>query len=128
MPLLNPLTLPATVWSKTRVGTKLVVAGTFLALGMWGLNYWLIDSVGGELCALILDEDTVYAQGYSDARWRQISVGMTDEEVHRLLSAPQNDGSSTTQRNHQSTTPSAGRTVPAIRTSGVACGCFALVS
>ena len=89
MPLLNPLTLPATAWSKTGVSAKLIVATIFLALGMWSLYYWLIDGVIAELFALSLDEDTVYAPGYSDANWRHVSVGMTEDDVHRLLGAPQ---------------------------------------
>ena len=41
--------------------SALVVAGTFLALGMWGFNHWLIDGGGGELLAAMLNEDIVYA-------------------------------------------------------------------
>jgi hypothetical protein len=57
---------------------------------VWGLHYRLIDGVVGELFALTLHEDTVYAPAYSDGKWRQVSVGMTEEQVHHLLGAPQN--------------------------------------
>jgi hypothetical protein len=70
------------------VAVVVAFVATF-ALTFWALNAWLIDGVLGELLGLVLYEDTAYALGYSDAKWRQMSVGMTEEQVHRILGAPQ---------------------------------------
>jgi hypothetical protein len=60
-----------------------------LALGLAGLHFWLIDGLDGWLWSLTMDEDTVYTPGYTDSGFRQVRVGMSEEQVHRLLGPPQ---------------------------------------
>ena len=89
MPALNSLTLPASVWNRTDGRIKLLVALIVLVLAVALLDRWLIDGIVGDALGFVLYEDTAYAPGYSDAKWRQVSVGMSEEEVHRILGAPQ---------------------------------------
>jgi hypothetical protein len=64
------------------------IAGTFGIAASVGTNAWLIDGIDGWLWSLSLEEDTVYAPGYSDAAFRGIRRGMSVEEVHKLLGPP----------------------------------------
>lgn len=46
------------------------------------------DGVEGLLWGLFWGEDTAYAAGYTDAGFRQVTVGMTRTQVHNLLGPP----------------------------------------
>ncbi len=60
-----------------------VVVGTAVAA-----HFWLVDGLAGWLWNLTMDEDTVYAPGYSDAGFRRVRGGMSVEQVHALLGPP----------------------------------------
>lgn len=52
------------------------------------LHFYLLDGLQGLLLSALLDEDTVYATGYSDSDFRKIRTGMTKAEVTKLLGSP----------------------------------------
>jgi hypothetical protein len=58
-----------------------------LAAALAGLNSYLLDGVVGNALAL-LGEDTVYSVQYTDAGFRQVSLGMSEQQVSSLLGAP----------------------------------------
>jgi hypothetical protein len=61
-----------------------------VASGRRYIHWTTVDGIGGVLLGLIVGEDTGYTTGYSDEGWRSIRVGMTEEDVHGILGAPQN--------------------------------------
>lgn len=52
------------------------------------LHAYLLDGLDGWAFGLGLQEDTVYAAGYSDRAFRKVTVGMGSDEVLRLLGEP----------------------------------------
>jgi hypothetical protein len=47
-----------------------------------------LDGLGGLVFGLLGEEDTVYAPGYSDRAFRQVEIGMSQQEVLSLLGEP----------------------------------------
>lgn len=60
------------------------IAGALLAA-----DGYLLDGLDGLMWAAILAEDTVYASGYSDAGFRRVRLGMTYDDVRRLIGEPE---------------------------------------
>lgn len=51
-------------------------------------DYILLDGIGGEINALILKSDTRYAEKYTDYRFSQIKIGMTERQVIAIIGKP----------------------------------------
>lgn len=51
-------------------------------------NYFLLDGLSGWIISYIDTSDTVYAQNYSDAKYRFVNKGSKAEEVFSLLGPP----------------------------------------
>jgi hypothetical protein len=66
------------------------IAGAFvLAMVSAVMIHWyLLDGISGVFWSLCFREDTEYAVGYSDARFREVEIGMTENDVTQLLGAP----------------------------------------
>ncbi|NEN25697.1 outer membrane protein assembly factor BamE [Cryomorpha ignava] len=47
-----------------------------------------IDGISGEIWDFIYSTDTKYADGYSDKRFNEIKIGMTEQEVLDVLGEP----------------------------------------
>jgi outer membrane protein assembly factor BamE (lipoprotein component of BamABCDE complex) len=77
---MNAIRFPLrTVFVYTAIGA-LVAGATFL--------WWPLDGIGGIVCRILMEEDTVWASGYSDEGFRSVRLGMTRSEVHNLLGPP----------------------------------------
>jgi hypothetical protein len=68
---------------------KLVVGLVFLVACFVGVQAFTLDGVPGLVFGLMLQEDTVYTPGYTDAGFRSIEVGMTRSEVEAIVGPPQ---------------------------------------
>ena len=64
-----------------------VVAATVAAL--FNVDRWELDGVSGLVLGLMLEEDTVYTERYSDAGFRDVRVGMTLRQVETLIGPPE---------------------------------------
>jgi hypothetical protein len=67
------------------------VRDAFLATAIVGLallayRSWPMDGILGIVLATA--DDTVWADGYSESRWRDVKVGMKRDEVYALLGLP----------------------------------------
>jgi inner membrane protein len=85
--LFSPLLLLALRRSAANVG-KAAIAG-FLAL--WLSAVWLISSDAGlrdDIVGLLVREDTAYTAGFSEAAFRTIRHGQSEEELRHSLGAP----------------------------------------
>lgn len=72
-----------------RLQAKRAAIGSFLVL--WLVFVWLIssgDPVREAIVGLVLREDTAYASGFSEKAFRNITPGISDQEVQRVLGAP----------------------------------------
>jgi inner membrane protein len=72
-----------------RARAKPVAAGLFLTC--WLMSVWLIssgDPVRDAILGFVLREDTAYASGFSEAAFRTITPGASDQDVRALLGAP----------------------------------------
>lgn len=66
-----------------------LVAVTILGLGSMGaLHLFLLNGMHGLLFDLMTEEVTYYAPGYSDWGFRQVKIGMSPQDVHKLLGDP----------------------------------------
>ena len=69
------------------------------AIAFTAYRNWPIDGVGGRMLSIVIGEDTVWANGYTDDGWRTVHTGMSVAEVHALLGPPlyvwNNDGTET---------------------------------
>jgi len=80
--------LIAIAFACTTLSTLPLAAG--VVRGQRYMHWTTIDGVAGILLPLVFGgEDTAYTSGYLDHRWRSIRVGMTEDDVHRILGAPQ---------------------------------------
>ena len=70
-----------------RVKRTLIVSIALVVLATT-LHVSLLDGVDGWLLAKLYDDDTQYASGFSDARFRNVRVGDTEAEVIALLGPP----------------------------------------
>jgi hypothetical protein len=59
-----------------------------LLMGLAVLHYLSVDGLHGRLLNLCLITDTEYAKGYTDGRFREISVGDTREKALAVLGEP----------------------------------------
>ncbi len=74
---------------RSRQSILSAIAGLVALAGLIaGLHGFLIDGLEGLALTVLLGEDTEYAAGYSDTRWRQVRPGMTRSEVRALLGEP----------------------------------------
>lgn len=71
----------------TRNQSKNLVVAGFLVVLLIG-HLWSLDGIHGNLFGLIGHEDTVYAPGYTDAGFRRIKTGMTEQEVFGIIGKP----------------------------------------
>jgi len=55
-------------------------------------RWWPIDGIGGIVWRVLLEEDTVWASGYSEDGFRGVRIGMKRSEVHKLLGPPIKSG------------------------------------
>jgi hypothetical protein len=69
------------------VGAGMALVGSGI-VALVCLHLWLLDGLGGAVLARALQEDTVYAEGYSDAAFRRVTKGMTQVEVEEMLGPP----------------------------------------
>lgn len=58
-----------------------------LALGA-AVHLYLLDGLEGALLSLAFDEDTVYAESYSDSAFRRITSGISESQLIELLGPP----------------------------------------
>jgi len=58
------------------------------SLALTGYHFWPIDGIVGSLFAIVSDDDTVWADGYSNEAFRAVHVGMKRDAVWRLLGPP----------------------------------------
>ena len=68
------------ILKRTSIGISIVVGAVdLLILGFWAcfLIYFLV-----------LNEDTLYGPGYSEERFDQVKLGMTEPQVRKLLGLP----------------------------------------
>jgi len=72
-----------------------------VALGGCSAN-WSLDGVSGVVFGIVLNEDTVYAGGYSDWAFLAIQPGMTPQQVRRLIGAPIGENWILTEENRAS--------------------------
>lgn len=72
-----------------KVFAAAVLCVLLLAGLLAGLHAYLLDGLDGLFWGFVLSEDTVYSPGYSDSGFRAVRLGMTADEVHRLLGPPQ---------------------------------------
>jgi hypothetical protein len=72
---------------RRRVKRALIVSFALVILAAT-LHVSLLDGVDGWLLAKLYDDDTQYAEGFSDARFRNVRVGNTEAEVIALLGPP----------------------------------------
>ena len=61
---------------------------TGLAAGVCLSHSYALDGPSGWLYSLAFDEDTVYAEGYSDEAFRRVRSGMSESAVLDLLRSP----------------------------------------
>jgi hypothetical protein len=85
----------------------LFVAALSLALTVY--RWWPIDGIIGNLFARG-GHDTVWADGYSDKRWRAVRLGMCRDEVYNLIGLPIETGPIREGRVFESWTHSPGDT------------------
>ena len=64
----------------------LFVAAVSIALTAY--RWWPIDGVISNLLAIRSEEDTVWADGYTDEAWRSVRIDMKRDEVYALLGLP----------------------------------------
>ena len=72
--------------------TSFLIGAVLVAGVAYGMHQWLLDGIDGTLLSVILPDDTIYAEQYSDARFRQISIGATEADVRRVLGPPLDTG------------------------------------
>lgn len=67
-----------------------IVLGFFIVAVFWGVtpDRLKIDGVSGEIWDLVYATDTKYADGYSDKRFDEVKIGMTEQEVLDALGEP----------------------------------------
>lgn len=66
-----------------------IAAVVICLLGSLALaHFYLIDGISGLVFGTLCREDTVYARGYSDSGFRKVRLGMTDQEVEKLIGRP----------------------------------------
>ena len=70
-----------------RMITRAVVITALIALTLW-FHSWSLDGFRGLAFGVLFDEDTSYANGYSNRSFRRIRVGMTKEQVEALVGLP----------------------------------------
>jgi hypothetical protein len=51
-------------------------------------HLYSLDGLDGFIFGKIFKENTIYAAGFSDSRFRKISKGMTNKKVNQLLGSP----------------------------------------
>lgn len=73
---------------RTRKWPTLCVLIGVLSIALGAAHVLLLDGLHGCLFAFLWGHDTVYAQGYSGRRFRQVTRGMTEAEVIGLLGRP----------------------------------------
>lgn len=73
--------------SRFRLRT-LLLSVTVLAIALTAYRHWPLHGPLDYVLSLGLAEDTVYADGYSDSRFKSVRYGMTRGEVHRRLCPP----------------------------------------
>jgi hypothetical protein len=66
------------------IGTFVIAVAVLLGIA----QVLLLDGFDGELFSLVAKQDTQYSFRYSDAAFRRISVGMTPDDVIKLLGRP----------------------------------------
>lgn len=77
--------------STRRVLWTLVLGGLFVGAASKAQECYkafAIDGLPGCIWPLVFKEDTQFAPGYSHAAFHQVTVGMTADDVLRLLGAP----------------------------------------
>ena len=59
-----------------------------LVVGGFVIHISMLDGLDGFLLSRLFQEDTVYAEGYTDEGFRQVHIGMSETEVRQLLGDP----------------------------------------
>ena len=70
-------------------GTVLMVA--LCASLLASVHLWTLDGIEGLVFGAVLEEDTVYAPGYSDSGFRHVALGMSREQVQSLVGTPEKE-------------------------------------
>ena len=58
-----------------------------MAIGTWS-HFSSLDKASGLVLRWVLQDDTEFARGYSDAAFHAVHAGMSDEDVAGLLGRP----------------------------------------
>jgi hypothetical protein len=67
----------------------IIIGAVIILLGVLSIrHYSSVDGFPAVILALAFPEDTVYAPGYTDAGFMKVEVGMTREQVYRLIGQP----------------------------------------
>lgn len=61
---------------------------TLFAAGAMSINQIYLDGIEGMIFSAIYKEDTVYAPGYSDVKFKKIIIGASSADVIRELGMP----------------------------------------
>jgi SmpA / OmlA family len=64
----------------------LLLLFALLALGL--LHFYLLDGLDGWFFSLSGEEATYYSESYSDRGFRQVRIGMSEEDVLAILGEP----------------------------------------
>jgi hypothetical protein len=69
------------------MATSMLLSGAVAALVC--LHVWLLDGLDGAVFGIALQEDTLYAAGYSDAGFRRVTTDMSQAQVEGMLGPPE---------------------------------------
>ena len=64
------------------------VALSIIIILIIAVHFYLLDGLDGFIFSILPEQNTEYSSGYSDARFRKIRKGMSQEEVLNLLGKP----------------------------------------
>ena len=76
----------------TRKQMSIFVVVLVLAFSAYAIHVSLLDGIDGTLLSALLGDDTIYAEGYSDVKFRQVALGSSQEEVLSILGPPLETG------------------------------------
>jgi len=71
---------------------SILVVVMAIACSAYVAHVSLLDGIDGTLLSALLGDDTVYAAGYSDAKFQQVALGSSKEEVLSILGPPLETG------------------------------------
>ena len=80
---------PALLFALRRRPLGIRIAGLFLAFWLASLSLlWYSEATRDAIAGFLLREDTAYAPGFSEAAFRTITPGQSEDDVQRVLGRP----------------------------------------